>query len=324
MAVFAASLAVLLAFLGLVMDGGHAYHARRNMQNAADAGALAGTQILMKNRAQTGYPAAYQAAAIDAAKRAAKANGADSNLVQVTPVDQAGNPSGWSDAKTHGLKVTAENRYDTLFIRTVGITQYNVKASGIAAWGWMSHIRGMLPMAVNYGALSSAGLNPPNYVFTSGVPYKIVLSPAGGPGSGGENYGTFKPDPPQTIEDAWEFGLRKQIALGPRYPASDVNAISLLTETKINNRIAQDPNGRWDNFREDSRRIGVIAVIDGDIGNPTFRCINFVAIFIDAVSQTNQTITLHFIDAPVRTDSTDFDVIADPPSYTPAFMKLVG
>jgi Flp pilus assembly protein TadG len=46
-ALFAISLAALVAVLGLIFDGGNFYVQRRTAQNAADAGALAGTRALM-------------------------------------------------------------------------------------------------------------------------------------------------------------------------------------------------------------------------------------------------------------------------------------
>jgi hypothetical protein len=326
-AIFALSLTVLIGFLGLVMDGGNAYHSRRVLQNAADAGALAGTLLLMKNRSQSGYPGAYAGAAKAEAQRVAQANGAPSKPVNVTPVDVLGNPSGgWTDTKTHGVKVDVADDFDTLFVRVVGITNYHVDATATAAWGYVKTIKGMLPMAVNQGAMSAAGLNPPSQPYIPGKEYKIVMSPAGGSGAGGENYGTFKSPNGQTAADAWANGLAMKIYLGQPYDAADINAIDALTASAINGRISRAPNEDYLHYASDSPRLGIIGVINGDIGNPKFICINYATVFLDAVNQSNQTVTLHFVDAPVIQDGGQIDPDFDPgtATYTPAIMKLVA
>lgn len=82
--VTAISLVVLMGFLALAIDVGLLFRARRNMQIAADAAAMAGATQLF-------YGPASQVTA--AAKAAAKANGVDSSisgytvLVNVPPVD---------------------------------------------------------------------------------------------------------------------------------------------------------------------------------------------------------------------------------------------
>jgi Flp pilus assembly protein TadG len=64
---------VLLLFVGLAVDGGNAYFERRHMQNAADAGALAGA------RASATAATPSQQATDYAVTR----NGADTALVEV-------------------------------------------------------------------------------------------------------------------------------------------------------------------------------------------------------------------------------------------------
>jgi hypothetical protein len=314
--IFVVSLAVLIAFLGLVIDGGQAFHARRILQNAADAAALAGTLVLMQNRLEPNYPASYQAAALSEARRAARANGAQD--IAVSPVDAYGQPtrSGWSDPGLRGVSVRVQKPYDTVFIRAVGITKYDVRANATAVWGYTRSIRGMLPMAVNVDAVPNPWSPPP-------AEYKSTLSPAGG-GAGVVNYGTFTVSG-QSLSDAWLNGLVGVIRIGQPYPANDIRTITQETCNALQARIDKRPDETWTSFSPDSPRVAVMAVINGDVGGSTIVPINIVTLFIDAVDCNRQMVTLHFVRAPVPPSGTEIDpTLVNPPSYTPAIMKLVS
>jgi Flp pilus assembly protein TadG len=327
MLIFVLTATLFIGFLGLVMDGGQAYHTRRNMQNAADAAALAGSFLLMQNRFQANYPASYQTAALKEAQRAAEANGAPdpdgvprdgvNAALTITPVDVYGNPTqtGWSDARVRGVQVNVSSSSDTLFIRVVGITHYDVKTTATAVWGYSKSIRGMLPMAVNLDAV------PTNYV--DGQKFQAKLSPAGG-GAGNVNYGTFTVTG-QTLADAWLNGLNGVIVLGKSYPANDITTIAQVTCDALTQRINARAGETWDHYGNDSPRVAVMGVINGDVGGRTVVPINVVTIFIEAVSCPQQMVTLDFVRAPIAPSGTEIDpTIVNPPSYTPAVMKLVA
>jgi hypothetical protein len=310
------------------MDGGQAFHARRQMQNAADAAALAGTYVLLQNRFASNYPGAFQTAAVKAAQAAAEANGAPdpdgtrndgiNAALTITPTDVYGNPTatGWSDANVRGLKVAVASNYETLFIRVVGITRYDVKTTATGAWGYTSNILGMLPMAVNRDAV------PANYV--DGQEYRANLSPAGG-GAGNVNYGTFTVTG-QTLADAWLNGLKTLIQLNKPYPANDITTITQVTCDALTARInaVGHSSETWRSYSIDSPRVAVMAVLNGDVGGRTVVPIGFVTVFIDAVNCNQQMVTLHFIRAPILPNGTQIDpTIVNPPAYTPAVMKLI-
>ncbi len=313
--IFVVALVVLIGFLGLVIDGGQAFHARRTLQNAADAASLAGTLVLMQNRFATNYPASYQAAALSEARRAARAYGDEK--IEVTPVDVAGQPtaSGWSDPAVRGVAVRVEKKYDTVFVRVVGITQYDVRANATAAWGYAKSIRGMLPMAVNLDAVPNPWNPPP-------AEHKATLSPAWG-GAGLVNYGTFTVSG-QSLTDAWLNGLVGTITIGQPYPANDITTITRETCSALQSRIDLRRDETWTSFSSDSPRVAVMAVINGDVGGRTIVPINIVTLFIDAVDCNRQMVTLHFVRAPVPPNGTEIDpTLVNPPSYTPALMKLI-
>ncbi|MDQ6884549.1 MAG: pilus assembly protein TadG-related protein [Candidatus Dormibacteraeota bacterium] len=328
MLIFILMLTTLIGFLGLVMDGGQGFHSRRQLQNAADAAALAGTYVLLQNRFASNYPAAFQVAATKAAQKAAEANSAPdpdrtpndgvNSAVTITPVDVYGVPTatGWSDARVRGLKVDVAARYDTLFIRVVGITTIDVKTTATGAWGYTSNILGMLPMAVNRDSVPSS--------YTDGQEYRANLSPAGG-GAGNVNYGTFTVTG-QTLSDAWLNGLKTLVQLNKPYPANDIQTISQVTCDALNARInaVGHTSETWRSFSIDSPRVAVMAVLNGDVGGATVVPIGFVTVFIDAVSCSQQMVTLHFIRAPILPNGTQIDpTIVNPPAYTPAVMKLI-
>jgi len=328
MLIFILIMTTLLGFLGLVMDGGQAFHARRQMQNAADAGALAGSYVLLQNRFASNYPGAFQTAAVKAAQAAAEANGAPdpdgtkndgiNTALTITPTDVYGNPTatGWSDPLVRGMKVVVASSYETLFIRVVGITKYDVKTTATGAWGYTSNILGMLPMAVNKDSV------PTSYV--DGQEYKANLSPAGG-GAGNVNYATFTVTG-QTLADAWLNGLKTLIKLNVPYRANDITTITQVTCDALNARInaVGHTSETWRSFSVDSPRVAVMAVLNGDVGGSMVTPIGFVTVFIDAVSCSQQMVTLHFVRAPIMPNGTQIDpTIVNPPAYTPAVMKLI-
>ena len=328
MLIFILIMTTLIGFLGLVMDGGQAFHSRRQMQNAADAAALAGTYVLLQNRFASNYPSAFQTAAVKAAQAAAEANGAPdpdgtrndgiNAALTITPTDVYGTPTamGWSDSSVRGLKVTVASNYETLFIRVVGITRYDIKTTATGAWGYTSNILGMLPMAVNKDSV------PANYV--DGQEYRANLSPAGG-GAGNVNYGTFTVTG-QTLADAWLNGLKTLIQLNKPYPANDITTITQVTCDALTARInaVGHTSETWRSYSVDSPRVAVMAVLNGDVGGSTVVPIGFVTVFIDAVSCSQQMVTLHFIRAPILPNGTQIDpTIVNPPAYTPAVMKLI-
>ena len=145
----AMAMLALLAITGLAIDGGAALVDRRRMQNAADAGALAGTRLLAE--AICGGPGSVSDAAI-----AAEVNGqAEQNGVQDSD-GVAGNQTndnvqaqyvnhaletvglvgqGYIPASATGIAVTVEISKPTYFIRLVGIDSAGAAAYALGIAG---------------------------------------------------------------------------------------------------------------------------------------------------------------------------------------------
>ena len=116
----------LVAITALVIDGGNIYLQRRRMQNAADAGALAGVRALALDQ---GYSAAYAAATDYCSQR----NGADRCAVSVSGVS---------------FIVRACEDAQMTFARVLNLDQVEVCAQAAARFGPVSRAWGAAPIAM--------------------------------------------------------------------------------------------------------------------------------------------------------------------------------
>ena len=118
--VFAAILmSGLVSVVGLVTDGGIVFSQRRDLQNAADAAALAGAmQIDEAAYRSSGKVVLDQQAAKQAAAEYLQDEGDLDYTVQVSPT---------------GVEVSASRRASTSFLRLIGINGVDISATASAA-----------------------------------------------------------------------------------------------------------------------------------------------------------------------------------------------
>jgi Flp pilus assembly protein TadG len=116
--VVALSLVAILGMLAVVLDGSYAYSQRRQMQTAADAGALAGARVLWLMRYDN-------AAARDAAAKAAACDYASRNSAAGCKVELG---CGGDNI----ICVDATRRFDTFFARILSIDTLNASAHASA------------------------------------------------------------------------------------------------------------------------------------------------------------------------------------------------
>jgi len=127
------------AILALVLDGGNAYAARRQAQNAADAGALAGASYMCAHKSASG--------GVTAAEEFAVKNGA------VDP------PQVVADLTAGSVVVTATVQKDTFFAGLIGISQVSPRAVaeaecrppapvGVLPVGWSCRLRAGADLAL--------------------------------------------------------------------------------------------------------------------------------------------------------------------------------
>ena len=169
----AIGLTAIVAMVGLVIDGGLAFTNRRQVQNAADAAALAGTRVLsldIRWRATGADPATKPFANADAAVCDAVNNALAYNEntgQEIAPINCSA-PGGSPDAvyvnfpRTQqsnvgagipiwaaGVRVNATGSSDTLLMRVVGISTVDVGGAGTALTGPVPPpIGSLLPLVV--------------------------------------------------------------------------------------------------------------------------------------------------------------------------------
>jgi hypothetical protein len=138
--VTALSLVALLAFAGLVIDGGRLYSDHREVQNSADAAALAGA-LALNTIIDTGGSTSVIRTAVE---NSVTANGTNGGFV-CTLVDVNGLPiTGSSDCSTSsadfslpargaaGVKVHAADSQPTSFTKVIGIDDFSASADATA------------------------------------------------------------------------------------------------------------------------------------------------------------------------------------------------
>jgi Flp pilus assembly protein TadG len=132
----------LLALAGLALDGGRAYGERRQMQNAADAAAMAATRQL--DLFITGQSNDARLIA-GAAQDVAEANGATREAVSceivtftrapLGPCPSTATMSATMQASAAGVEVVTERTRETFFIRVVGADDFTARAQATAQVG---------------------------------------------------------------------------------------------------------------------------------------------------------------------------------------------
>jgi hypothetical protein len=115
---------LLLLLMALAIDVAHFYGGRRSMQNAADAGALAGARALCFGQAASAITRASDYACVQ--------NGAQSAAVTIN-----GN-------RVH---VVASETVDTYFAGIIGMNSVQIEAEATAACGETTRLCGMMPLA---------------------------------------------------------------------------------------------------------------------------------------------------------------------------------
>ncbi|HET92050.1 MAG TPA: hypothetical protein ENN99_15120 [Chloroflexi bacterium] len=162
-------LILLLVIAGLAIDGGTVFLERRRMQNAADAGALAGTRQLAQSICGEESAAATDAAVFDAVSEYVidrnHAGGFEAsyvrfegrNVVQFSPRVLVG--SGVVPNGAAGVAVTATVTRSTYFMTLVGIHEAGAAAPATAVTGPPLMMGGLRPFGVPNELASTVPVN---------------------------------------------------------------------------------------------------------------------------------------------------------------------
>ena len=152
--IFALALGVLIAMVGLVLDGGSAYAQRRDEQSAADLASLAGANAFVVNYDQ---PATRTAAAIAAARTSAAQNGYTHGTGGVT-VDVTIDTSNGASVQVD-ISAPHQNSFATI----VGMNTWTVSTTATALTGFPDTVEGAGPMIFSIDAFGSDGQPLPQY-----------------------------------------------------------------------------------------------------------------------------------------------------------------
>ncbi|MEO6577972.1 MAG: pilus assembly protein TadG-related protein, partial [Candidatus Limnocylindria bacterium] len=154
--IVAAGMFVLIAMVGLIIDGGHALGQQRRAQNAADGVAMSGTAVIQEYLSTTTstLTAGDVGCAVETAAAAHgigldKAEFTDFNGNVTSAVPACGS-SGAIPAGSQGVKGTASEEFDTYLMRAVGFPTMTTTADATAVVGTPS---GICPATSGCGVL---------------------------------------------------------------------------------------------------------------------------------------------------------------------------
>jgi hypothetical protein len=142
--VVAAGMLVVIAMVGLVIDGGHAWGQQRRTQNSADGVAMAGTAIVQQWLADpsAGMDGGDVGCAVEAAATAheialerAEYTDHSGNLLDPAVHVPACGAAGQIPAGAQGVKATASEEFETFLMRAVGFPTLTASAEATAVVG---------------------------------------------------------------------------------------------------------------------------------------------------------------------------------------------
>jgi hypothetical protein len=255
---------VMVALVGLVVDGGYAWGKQRETQNAADSAAEAGAVVIMENLAGT-VPAKTDADVSSALLASASSNGVavanafytdiDGRLLDPTGGIAANDASaarvgaGTIPPGTSGVKAIGEQTFDTFLARVIGFSQFTASAPAIAVAGYAGGTCDaeagcvILPITVPVTVLGCDGSNNPAPVVPATkwpAPSSVLSVPLCKNGPGNVGWLDWTPTAGGTSE-------LEQAILTPSNPALEWPQWYYITSTgNVNSKPIEDALRTYD------------------------------------------------------------------------------
>lgn len=213
--IVAAGLVVIVAMVGLVIDGGHAWGQQRDTQNASDAAAEAGAMLLAENLPFIAADQALPNTNADVAATViatADINGVGveeawytdffGNRVGGAPLigDGALPPGDVPPAAADGVEVTGTKTFDLFVGRILGILEWTTLTKGTAIAGYWDEVGGpVLPVTIPLNFTLCTNQNNVENTADDWPTDELVIVPlcSNGPG----NVGWLDWDPPGGEDD---------------------------------------------------------------------------------------------------------------------------
>ncbi|MCF8563833.1 pilus assembly protein TadG-related protein [Alicyclobacillus tolerans] len=245
---------VLCGFTALVTDVGALYVQKQQAQDGADAGALAGADLLINNAASAANEA-YQIA-----------TGNDGHVSY----------SATSDTATDTVTVSGGQTVSLWFARALGDSSASLSVHSIAQVGTLISAVGIVPIAV------------PNQTFTYGE--EVYLSDGAGSGLSG-NYGflDFSGEGSKGVETDIEHGYDFPLTVGQQV-LTETGVMSGPVSDAINYRLQQaasDPGCQsFETARSDCANVMYLPVVDSLAvsGKKSVTILGFAAFYLEGLT----------------------------------------
>jgi len=253
--VVAVAIVALLGFAAITVDAGSLYVERRRIQDAADAAALAGAQLLPED------PLGAQSLA----QALAAQNGADPLQIQV----EVSPDNDW-------IRVRAGDEVEFGLARALGFSEATVTAASRAGVEAVGALQGVQPFGVQ------------GQDFVEGEQYALKLGSQSDPGPYHGNFHALALGSAgaETYAGNIACGYSGRIRLGQELTTEPGNMAG-PTARGVQARIDADPGATYDTFDDDSPRLVYVPIIDSfDVhGRNEVQVVGFAAFFLELVGE---------------------------------------
>jgi hypothetical protein len=288
-----ALLLILVALIGLVVDVGNAYAQRRIVQNACDAAALAGAQMLVHQEdymAGGAYLRNWQV--IETVEDFAERNGVEADALVIYYTDINGTiladarfdlgrqdiitENTFGGTRAEGIRVEGDRPFDTYFIRVLGRDEMTASAEsqGILACGACSAggdgTDGLFPIAVYVGLFSGTGGRP-----VEGLQYRIFEKEEHFPGTGSFGWLSWTADMsnPTLIANMADTSRSGRRSLSQSIPT----ATGVMASSGVRNELTYRVDNRDDLTppRPQEVTLPIFDYTEGNGSNKTYHVVGF-------------------------------------------------
>jgi hypothetical protein len=318
---FMLGMVLLIAMVGVVVDGGRAYADVRSLESAAEAGAHAGAFLMEKswNGDAGNYGSLTDAQVRATAQAFAQYNGwnsanGDAFFMDYVKPDRTTHVA-ILDTSVRGVMVQLSKPQTATFTSVLGFKVFPVFARATAMYG-VALTAGAIPLALNDDCMV-------------GYDSSISMQPANGSGSFGTcNFGSIVPpgctyNVISCYKNAMAIGMNPPVKLGPAYPINSFDFSSLAPETAaaLQLRIDMRLGETCTTFRSPSPRVVWLPVVPGGFGGNTLTFVRYRAFFLTSITSP-QGFTGCFVHATIN--GGDFDPNAVGTAYGGVMiMKLI-
>jgi Flp pilus assembly protein TadG len=301
----ALAMVVLVATAGLGLDGANAFNQRRNAANAADAAAMAATNILVQQQRKS--PVGTQNAVYDVVAAYLNDHGIDAtsadNPWTAYYVDGSGqqlaSPPAVADdtsavpSNARGIMVNLQSTFNTYFMPVLGRSQLTVGGTATAIAGVPVSIQrsDLIPLAVPVDAVTQL-MNDPSHSYDFGIstgndtytPGNFGSVNFTSPASNGNGNDCTSGNVSNTQSYWWCNGSQYPITLGQELDGNTGNLPGLKSD--IDTRISAHPQGI----------MPVFDVVSNPGSNAVYRIIGFLSVTLIAEDMTGnpKTITVQY------------------------------